>query len=76
VNSRHQQVDHLICGACHSPTTLSLLESADRRFCLQCHTTMPDHNPEAECSTCHLLMTPDEAMQQIVNARTIPRGRE
>jgi predicted CXXCH cytochrome family protein len=76
VLSLHQQVDHLICGACHAPATLSLLESADRRFCIQCHTTMADHNPEGECSTCHLLMTPDEAMQRIVSARTVPRGRE
>ncbi|HUF67999.1 MAG TPA: hypothetical protein VMM79_05045 [Longimicrobiales bacterium] len=72
----HERTDHLLCGACHAPATLSIMENADRRFCLQCHTTMADHRPAGECSTCHLLIPPDEAMRRIVGARTIPRGRQ
>jgi predicted CXXCH cytochrome family protein len=72
----HEPTDHLQCGACHSPATLSMLERADRRFCLQCHTSMSGHEPDDECSTCHLLIGPDEAMRQIVSARTIPQGRQ
>lgn len=74
--SVHEPTDHLVCGACHSPATLSMLERADRRFCLQCHTTMSGHESDGECSTCHLLIGPDEAMRQIVSARTIPQGRQ
>lgn len=76
IRSRHQRTDHLMCGACHATETLTLFERADRRFCLQCHTERGDHKPEDECATCHLLISPEEAMRQILQARTIPPGRE
>lgn len=74
--TKHQPTDHLVCGACHSPSTLQQLGTANRRFCLTCHTDKVDHQPEGECSTCHLVLSPAEAMRQIVTARSVPRGRE
>jgi len=73
VLERHKRTDHLECGACHAPATLSLMGSADRRFCLVCHVSQTDHRPEGDCSTCHLALTPEQALRRIVAARTSQR---
>jgi hypothetical protein len=72
----HARTDHFECAACHTPSTLRLLGTADRPFCLQCHTNQQEHRPEGECSTCHLVRTPDQTMRVILRAegRTPSRG--
>ncbi|MFW6039942.1 MAG: hypothetical protein ACOC9N_02570, partial [Gemmatimonadota bacterium] len=50
---------HEACAACHTPSTIAGLRP-DRSFCLTCHRESVDHEPDGQCTTCHLLETPDE----------------
>jgi hypothetical protein len=49
---------HVACDACHSESVVGLL-TPDRALCLTCHAEQKDHQPDGECSTCHLLATPE-----------------
>ncbi len=50
---------HEACAACHTPGTIADLRP-DRSFCLTCHEASVDHEPDGQCTTCHLLESPDE----------------
>ena len=49
---------HVACDACHTDTVVGLL-TPDRALCLTCHAEQREHEPGGECSTCHLLATPE-----------------
>lgn len=49
---------HRGCDACHAERTVALLTPA-RGFCLTCHTDQARHYPSRECTTCHLLTSPE-----------------
>lgn len=76
VRREHERVDHLSCAACHASATLEMFGSADRAFCLQCHNGQQDHEPAGQCSTCHLQLSPGEAMRQILDAAGTRPPRE
>jgi hypothetical protein len=50
---------HIACDACHPTAAIAAL-SPTRSFCLACHGQDVDHNPERECSECHLQAPPDK----------------
>jgi hypothetical protein len=53
-----ENASHQRCDACHTPTTVALLEPR-RSFCLTCHTDLSaSHYPDRECTRCHLLAEP------------------
>ncbi len=56
---------HFGCDACHTARTVALL-TPNRALCLTCHNTLHDHNPTAECTTCHFLQNPDEWRSHLV----------
>jgi hypothetical protein len=76
VQSAHSKRDHLSCGACHTTATLASLGTADRAFCLQCHTDQAAHKPGEQCAECHLVLTPDQAMRRILAADTARTRRD
>lgn len=49
---------HVACDACHTEAVVGML-TPDRALCLTCHAEQADHQPGGECSTCHLLATPE-----------------
>jgi hypothetical protein len=49
---------HVACDACHVEHVVKLL-TPDRALCLTCHAEQKEHQPGAECSTCHLLAAPE-----------------
>ena len=56
---------HEACAACHTPATIAGMQP-DRPFCLTCHQDSADHEPDGQCTTCHLLETPDEYRPRLV----------
>lgn len=53
-------VSHRRCDACHAAATVQRL-LPDRGFCLTCHSVKrTEHYPDRECTTCHMLSTPEE----------------
>ena len=50
---------HRACAACHAPQVVAAL-SPTRNLCLTCHAGQRDHQPGAECTTCHLGAPPAE----------------
>jgi hypothetical protein len=61
------ELAHEACAACHTPETLEGLEP-DRSFCLTCHDAQVDHEPAAQCSTCHLLESPEEYRPRLIGS--------
>jgi hypothetical protein len=49
---------HVACDACHTEAVVGML-TPDRGLCLTCHAEQRQHEPGGECSTCHLLATPE-----------------
>ena len=49
---------HIACDACHRESTVARLVP-DRGLCLTCHAPQRDHYADRECTTCHLLATPE-----------------
>jgi hypothetical protein len=60
---------HVACDACHATAAIAAL-TPTRSLCLACHGPAVDHNPERECSTCHLQAPPDS-----YRARLLKRGQ-
>jgi hypothetical protein len=54
----HSRTTHTACDACHTPSRIVKL-LPNRSFCVTCHAAQRDHRPGGECTTCHLLATPD-----------------
>lgn len=50
---------HTACDACHVEKVVGML-TPDRALCLTCHAEQAQHQPGQECSTCHLLATPEQ----------------
>jgi hypothetical protein len=50
---------HVACDECHTESIVALL-MPDRSLCLTCHAEQREHQPGAECSSCHLLASPEE----------------
>ena len=49
---------HSGCNECHAPAVVALL-TPNRALCLTCHADKTEHHAERECTTCHLLETPE-----------------
>ena len=49
---------HEACATCHTPETVLLFEP-DRPFCLACHAEDAEHEPDGQCTTCHLMESPE-----------------
>lgn len=61
---------HRRCDACHAATTVAAL-TPDRAFCLTCHAAQrTDHHPRRECTTCHMLSTPEAWRRQLRSGPT------
>jgi hypothetical protein len=61
---------HSDCATCHNPHNSRV--RADRASCMECHTDMADHQPEAEvCTGCHTFISgkPSTAL----TPRAVPR---
>jgi hypothetical protein len=64
----HTRESHVRCSACHEASTVARL-SPTRPFCLGCHQPQVDHYPDRECTTCHMLASPDAIRPQLGSSR-------
>jgi hypothetical protein len=58
---------HEACAACHTPATVAGL-TPDRELCLTCHSDYVDHEPEGQCTTCHLQESPEQYRPRLAGA--------
>lgn len=60
---------HKACDACHATAKVASL-TPTRSFCLACHDETVDHNPDRECSVCHLQARPEDYRPRLLKAPT------
>jgi nitrate/TMAO reductase-like tetraheme cytochrome c subunit len=61
---------HRRCDACHTQATVARLVP-DRSFCLTCHTPeQTEHYPARECTSCHMLTSPEGWRPQLLGGAT------
>lgn len=61
---------HRRCDACHTATTVAGL-TPNRSFCVMCHAPeQSKHYPERECTTCHMLASPDVYRTKLIGGTT------
>jgi hypothetical protein len=59
------------CDACHTPAVVALL-TPTRSLCLTCHGDKTDHNDTRECTSCHLLETPEGWRDHLMRPAAAP----
>ena len=61
---------HMACADCHAERTIRRL-TPDREFCIACHEPQrAGHYANRQCTTCHMLSTPEAWRRHLVRAGT------
>ncbi|MES2306266.1 MAG: hypothetical protein V4558_12200 [Gemmatimonadota bacterium] len=64
----HTRATHTGCDACHTATRIAIL-TPSRTFCLTCHQPQRNHQPAAECSSCHFLESPADYRKHLMRGK-------